>query len=133
MKEENPMQSELRRERRRQRVPDKAVCEVCGYSKPEGLIALKTPFEEHHVVGRANDPNRTLIVCRNCHAVLGERARDAGASMRPPRSPRERVLNRLRALCSLFTLAIEMCFELAEEIIRYVFGPDQTAYEPEAK
>jgi hypothetical protein len=35
-----------------------AVCLVCGSTGP---------FEQHHVAGRANDPEFTVTVCRGCH------------------------------------------------------------------
>lgn len=35
-----------------------AVCLVCGSGGP---------FQQHHVAGRANDPEFTVTVCRRCH------------------------------------------------------------------
>ena len=51
-------------------------------------------YELHHLAGRANDPDLTGRVCRNCHAKQTEALRAGGVSMGAPPS----ALHRLAAL-----------------------------------
>ncbi len=57
------VRSELRRARKRSRLPVGAVCTYCGERRPDALL------DAHHVVGRALDPDLVVVLCRNCHAV----------------------------------------------------------------
>ncbi len=38
-------------------------------------------LEAHHVLGLANDPDLTLALCFNCHALITEWLHQAGVSM----------------------------------------------------
>ncbi len=82
----DPIASEARRAKRERLLGDSPACVRCGLAEIDSLIAVKRGvLEAHHVVGRANDEDLTVALCRNCHAVVTERYRDAGVSLnRPP-------------------------------------------------
>ena len=94
-----PVQDAVRRQRRTDRLGPDAACALCGVRTPEALIVVdRSLLERHHVVGRANDGDLTVPVCRNCHAVLTEGQLAHGVPLSRPRSDRERIANGLHAL-----------------------------------
>lgn len=71
---------------RRRRLGPGAACYRCGKDTPETLLRVKRSLlEVHHVVGRANDADLTVVVCLNCHRELTEvQARDNVVLTAPP-------------------------------------------------
>ena len=103
----DPIKSDARRARRERRFGPDAACARCGVSTPETLVAARrTILEAHHACGRANDDALTVPVCRNCHAILTEGQRAAGADFaRPPT-----VLHQIAAaLASFFAFLHDLC------------------------
>ena len=81
----DPIRTDARRARRVRALAPDAACVLCCVTTLEALIAAdRTLLEAHHACGRANDPALTVPVCRNCHAVLTEGQRAAGASLAQP-------------------------------------------------
>lgn len=77
---------------------------LCGVTTPEALLRVDhTILEAHHVFGRANDANTTMIVCRNCHAVLTEGQRASNTPLTARQSERERVIARALAAFNFVT------------------------------
>ncbi|HVB57143.1 MAG TPA: hypothetical protein VNE63_12025 [Candidatus Acidoferrales bacterium] len=74
------------------------VCFYCGYAEPVALrsIPIKS-FPEHHVLGRNHDPDLTVLVCLNCHALAHEKLTDAEVDLRKEFDPVKRVATMLRA------------------------------------
>jgi hypothetical protein len=74
------------------------VCFYCGYAEPVALLRVsRKVLDEHHLVGRNHDPNLTIIVCRNCHALRHEGLFDAGVELEVIADPVKRVAMMLRA------------------------------------
>lgn len=125
MFKDNPLQDQLRKERRADKLGKNPACARCGYSKPEALISVnKSLLEKHHVFLRANDPRTTIALCRNCHAIVTAAAYSAGA-IRPASSCLERFESMLRALGSFLISFGERLLEWADEVAAIVAGLDR--------
>jgi len=79
----DPIETAVREARREQRQGRDAACVLCGVRDLETLREVrkgsplaapirKILLEEHHVYGRANDPDFICTLCRNCHARVSE-------------------------------------------------------------
>lgn len=101
----DPIRTDARRTRRACRFGPDAACARCGLTTPETLTAVdRSILEAHHVCGRAND-GLTVPVCRNCHAVLTEGQRAAGATFAAPPT----VLHQIAAaLASFFAFLADL-------------------------
>jgi len=70
------------------------MCIICGCQRIEALLKIPAKqlprqlFEKHHVAGRAAG-RLTVIVCRNCHALLTDWQEDWNPKLRHPRTPTE--------------------------------------------
>ncbi len=96
----DPIKTDARRGRRARSLGHEAACARCGITTPETLVtANRTILEAHHVCGRANDEGLTVPLCRNCHAILTEGQRAAGATLTQPPTLLHQVA---AALSSLF-------------------------------
>lgn len=103
--EKDPLGNDLRKTRRRRRLPPDAACSRCGEDRPETL-------EWDHPVGHANAPKLERLLCRNCHAVATEAQRDVGADLshRPDRTILEIIEAGLLSLAAfLEDLAKQFC------------------------
>src|SRR5260370_448753 len=107
---------EVRRLKRERKLGENPVC-ICGYSNPCSLRPVKRSLlENHHLFGKANDPEATLILCRNCHGEITEANRDAGISMRKPRNPTDKVITFLGCLKVLFQTLANACGRMIQEL-----------------
>jgi hypothetical protein len=107
---------EVRRARRERDLGENPVC-ICGYSNPCSLKRLKRSLlEKHHLFGKANDPEATLILCRNCHGEITEANRDAGISMRKARNPNEKTITFLSCLKVIFHTLANACGRMIQEL-----------------
>jgi 5-methylcytosine-specific restriction endonuclease McrA len=69
----DPIANDRRAARRKHALGPDAACALCGEQTPETLSRIShTTLEEHHASGRANDPDLTVVLCRNCHARVTE-------------------------------------------------------------
>ena len=111
----DPIRADARRANRARRFGPGAACARCGLVTPETLIsAQRSILEAHHACGREND-GATVPVCRNCHAILTEGQRAAGAPLAPPPT----VLHQIAAaLASFFAFLAD----LAERGMAWVEG-----------
>ena len=113
------MGNDARRGARQRRLGPDGICVLCGYDRPEGLVSVhRSVLEEHHVVGRANDSELTVLLCRNCHAEITEEYRACGVSMAPPLSVIELAITSLRALAVFLSKLAHFCTRLAAELER---------------
>jgi hypothetical protein len=62
------------------------------------LEAHQVLIEEHHVVGKKNDPDFVVPLCLNCHRLVTECLAQAGISMHRDPNPQKRVAVMLEAL-----------------------------------
>ena len=126
--EKDPFANDARRNRRQARLGDCAACVMCGYSKPESLVAGPSDLlEKHHALGASHDPSLTMWVCRNCHAELTEGQRDAGVDLeRGERHLLERIEAFLRAIADLLTRLADAAWKLAERLTEFMTQLDDT-------
>jgi hypothetical protein len=123
--EANPIHNDARKARRSRLLGPDAACARCGLTNQEFLIPTKRSIlEAHHVVGNAHDDALVAPLCRNCHAVLTERQRDAGVDFRPQPT----VLHRIAAaLTSLAVFLIDLgatCRAWASQLAALANGLD---------
>jgi hypothetical protein len=104
MKQPDRIRDAVRRAARQARLGRSASCLLCGQDDLEALTRVQRPsvLELHHVVGRANDRELTVVVCLNCHRRLTEGLECAGVSMSEPRQFLERMVMTWRALAVFF-------------------------------
>lgn len=77
---------------------ERPVCMYCGCAELSLLRRVSRKFlEEHHLLGRNHDPNLTVFLCRNCHALSHEHLLDAGVDLQSEPDPIKRVATMLRA------------------------------------
>ncbi len=97
----SPIETAGREARRELRLGRDASCLLCGVRDLETLREVrkgstlfssirKILLEEHHICGRANDPDWKCILCRNCHA----RASESQLREKVPLKLQENVLDR---------------------------------------
>jgi hypothetical protein len=102
------------------------VCFRCGYIDPIALIRVKVEwlvakglpksiFEDHHIVGEKHDPDLTVLICRNCHALATEGLLRAGVSMQAAPDDDTRDALRLEALAVWFADVAESLWKWAAE------------------
>lgn len=126
MKEHDPIRNDARRANRQRRLGDDACCLNCGEAQMVTLVpTAKSLLEAHHVVGKANDAELTVPLCRNCHAKLTESLRETGASMAPPKTLLDRLVAVLRALAAFFRMLGEKCSEWAEKLAAFIRALDR--------
>jgi hypothetical protein len=96
---QNPARAARRtRELRDKLDSEQPVCFYCGYAEIAVLRRVsRRLLEKHHLFGRNHDPNLTVHVCLNCHALQHERLLDASVDLRPEANPVKRVITMLRA------------------------------------
>lgn len=124
--DENPAKAQLRREKLNDRLSENPGCSCCGHSAPEALVSVRLAWlEKHHVVGKANDPEFPVEICRNCHAVVTARALDVGASMNPPDTVLDLFVAIMRGLGSFLKFAGEKMLEWADTAVRLIAGLDK--------
>jgi hypothetical protein len=71
MIEHDPIGNDSRRRKQVARLGRDPACLFCLERDPDRLRRVKkTLLEEHHVAGKSNDRETTVILCRNCHWKL---------------------------------------------------------------
>jgi hypothetical protein len=79
----HPLKTKRRKMQRLEKLgSEHPFCLYCGCSEPMQLRPVTRPFlEQHHLLGLANDPELTLALCFNCHALATEGLLQAGVTM----------------------------------------------------
>lgn len=99
MPDSDPVGEAVREQRRHERHGENPSCVLCGLDDPRALVpADPRLIEEDHLTGRQRDPDLTVSVCRNCHAILTEERRDAGIPMHPGSNLLEELARKLHSL-----------------------------------
>lgn len=97
--EKKPIQDAERRARRERKLGESPVCMLCHSDEFWALReAPEELLEEHHVAGRKHDAELTAAICFNCHAIMHEKLRQAGASLSAASSFPERLAEMLVAI-----------------------------------
>jgi hypothetical protein len=115
----DPIGEDARRARRERRLGPEAACVICGETDPAVLLRVgRSLLDQHHLGGKVNDPELTVVVCRNHHAVLTEAGRVSGIELdrRAERSSLERLEAVLRGLADLFALLVQALRGWADEL-----------------
>jgi hypothetical protein len=75
------------------------ACIYCGHSELPALRRIsRKHLREHHLLGRNHDPDLTVFVCLNCHAMVhDEILPNAGVDLELESDPIKRVAMMLRA------------------------------------
>jgi hypothetical protein len=78
---------------------ERPACIYCGYEEVVALRRISRKLlPEHHVFGRNHDPDLTVFVCLNCHALVHDRMLpDAEVDLKRESDPIKRVATMLRA------------------------------------
>lgn len=123
MIEGDPIKNDARRSKQERRVGKGARCAQCGIGNFETLRPVKASLiESHHVVGRANDSDLVVPLCKNCHALATEKLAQVGASMNPPNTVLHKLVEVLKALGAFFTDLGGKCIEWSAEVARLITG-----------
>ena len=126
MMEKDPIKNDARKAKREMRLGKDAKCAWCGISNLESLtLEKRSLIENHHVVGRANDADLVIPLCRNCHGVATEKSRQTGVSMKKPETVLHKTINVLRALGAFFSHLAQKCCEWASELSAFILALDK--------
>ena len=95
----NPVRAARRKAELQERLgSDNPVCLYCGCVEPVALRRVSRKFlDDHHLEGRNHDPNLTMFLCRNCHALAHEDLLGCAVDLRTMSDPVKRVATMLRA------------------------------------
>ena len=130
----DPIGTAIRQKRRQERFgEDPALCILCGCSDTVALIDKTADWlkrhgipnsllEQHHPAGQHHDPELTVLICRNCHAILHEGILQAGVNMRPEPDPISRVATMLEALSVFFKMLAAAMSKWAELLRKSLQG-----------
>jgi hypothetical protein len=120
MKNVHPLRAARRKAQRLEKLGgEHPFCLHCGCSEPMLLRPVTRCFlEEHHVVGFANDPDLTLALCFNCHALITEGLLQAGVSMTKQSDPIKFACVVFRALAVHFRALSEAFWRFANLLDR---------------
>ncbi|HLY23524.1 MAG TPA: hypothetical protein VKT83_13755 [bacterium] len=129
-----PRKRITRHERKRQHLGSSApTCLSCGCIAVEMLFAVRACelprwfLEKHHLAGRVA-ANMTVVLCRNCHAVVSDRQYDHDARLRCPSTGQERLAALLQGLADWFQVLGTWLLGLAgylEEWVRWILDAMQ--------
>lgn len=97
----------------RLRKVDNRICAVCGEDDPRVLK------EEHHIFGRMNSAETTLL-CRNCHdKITAVQNETAPSNRKADSNPIQKVAYKLRSIGALNIRAGEELIKTSEEILKH--------------
>ena len=106
----NPARAARRQSEVRERLGgERPACIYCGHAEVVALRRLSRKYlREHHVLGRNHDPDLTVFVCLNCHALVhDEMLPDADVDLERESDPIRRVATMLRAEAVHFDMLAE--------------------------
>jgi len=105
---DDPLRVAVRRASRRRGITENDRCAWCDIQQPDLVRRVARPLlEAHHVVGFANDPEDTVMLCLNCHWLATIAQQDDLVPLRPAQSKHERARASITAAASLIKAAAE--------------------------
>jgi hypothetical protein len=126
--EQNPIQNDARRKTREAQLGVNAHCCFCGETDIAVLRrGARSLLEVHHVVGKANDPEATVVFCFNCHRKQTERMHANGTSLSAPPTFLHRLVAILLGLAAFFQMLAEQLTKHAKQLVTEIAGLDRTA------
>jgi hypothetical protein len=111
LSDQDPRRTARRNAHREERFGSSNFCLCCGYACLESLTQvscrwleengipadlLNRLLEDHHVHGKAHDPNLLVTLCLNCHREITEKLMRQGVSMRPERNAHKLIALKLK-------------------------------------
>jgi hypothetical protein len=121
----NPIGNDARGARRKRLILNRA-CIICGLSDPASLVITKRSLiEEHHLVGRVNESDLTVPLCRNHHAQLTAKYANDGISMNPPETMLHRLETVARTIGVVFEYLGHHFKDWADALARLIRGLDE--------
>ena len=111
MRDQDPRRTARRNAHRKNRFGSNNFCLFCGYACLESLTQVSRRWleangipaelldrllEEHHVHGKAHDPDLLVTLCLNCHREITEKLVREGISMRPEKNLQKFIALKLR-------------------------------------
>lgn len=127
MIERDPIGNDARRRRQVARLGTNPSCLLCSERDLDTLRPLPAPLlEEHHIAGRANDPNAAVILCRNCHAKATAGMLRGGMQLAQEdgRSAPEKIVQFLHGLALFFEMLAAACEGWAVRLTSHVASLD---------
>lgn len=102
----------IREKDREGRLGEGPACARCGREEPATLTAsdVRLLIEEHHPAREANDPEITVPLCLNCHALVHEGIRRLGLNRGEPTTF-------LRKLSNTLVLVGQLLTDLGEQLV----------------
>lgn len=98
----DPVGAAVRKQRRREQLGESLACVLCDVSDPRALVPTDSRLiEQDHLFGRQRDPDTTVPLCRNHHAIVTEGRRDAGIPMQPGPNDLKELALKLQSLGAL--------------------------------
>lgn len=108
MVDRDPTRTAAREARRRKLLGPDASCALCGVRWLEMLRnACAGLLEKHHVLGRAHDPELTIVLCHNCHTRATEAQRRGEVPMKPQSNVIDRAIAALKSLEAFLEAALD--------------------------
>lgn len=126
----DPIGRDLTRARSKRRLEPDAACLLCAERDPEvlgehpGAQVPASVLEAHHLAGRANDAELTVVLCLNHHRMMSTRMPGFGVALSADadRVKQERLVSLLRGLAVFFeqlaAALMRWAHDLAESIGR---------------
>lgn len=120
----DPLGLDLLHDRASRRLPAHAACVLCGErdrevcrERPASSVPASV-LEVHHLGGRANDADMTVVLCLNCHRRMSDRMPLYGVDLGPDpnRSTAERLVGVLRGLAVFFEQLARALMAWAHEL-----------------
>ena len=123
----DPVANVARRAKRERLLGEDPACVFCGMANIDALLPMaRSILEAHHVVGRANDGELTVPVCRNCHAELTEGYRDAGVPLNRPPTLLHRIARILLAIGAMLAALGRKCTEWGTALLHFIQNLDSS-------
>jgi hypothetical protein len=129
--EPDPVRAHVRRQRILRQLPPDATCLFCHERDPDLLSTRKgyrRLLEEHHVAAFDNDPELTVVLCRNCHAKVTAGQFDAETFVPGgAESDLERVAFGLRSVGVFFAMFSRTMFVWADRLLSQARNLDENS------
>jgi hypothetical protein len=120
MYDADPIATDRRKARWHKRLGENPRCILCGFTDPRALTKRRRPFEQHHVAGRENDPDLTVVVCFNCHAMQSDEQRQTGVPLDTPATLLHRIAAILMGVGQFLPHLGKHAFELGLQLQRFI-------------
>lgn len=103
-----------------------AVCARCGERDPVAFNEVRVRFlDAHHVCGRKQEPELTILLCASCHRKLGLLLTELGLDATEPETLLHRIRNILLGLSTFFGDLADQLGHWAQELHELILQLDE--------